>query len=434
MLMESIVVFWHRRDLRIEDNAGLFYALKENKNVLPLFIFDKNILDKLENKTDARVSFIYQQIQNLQLQYETLGTTLLVEFGKPAEVLSKIIKKYSVKAIYCNNDYEPYAKKRDEDVQELLLNYKIKFKNYKDHVIFDYSEVLKENGTPYTVFTPYAKKWKSLLNDFYLKPYPAEKYLYNLYKTTAQTLFPLSKINFIESKQIFPPKIIHDVVIINYHKNRDYPSLNGTSKLSLHLRFGTISIRKTVYKATLLNDVFLNELIWREFYQTILFHFPHTVNSAFKKIYNNFNWLNNEEHFNAWSTGNTGYAIVDAGMRELNETGFMHNRARMIVASFLTKHLLIDWRWGEAYFAQKLLDYEQASNVGAWQWAAGCGVDAVPYFRVFNPNLQAEKFDSQNAYIKKWIPEWENPLYKKPIVNHKEARDRAIEFYKSYLT
>lgn len=431
--MSPITIFWHRRDLRIHDNAGLYHALKSNYSGLPIFIFDRNILDKLEDKADARVSFIYQQLQELKAQYEKLGTTLLVFYGKPEEVWKDILKKYLVKEVYCNRDYEPYAQERDKSVFDFLATKNISFKGYKDHVIFEKNEVLKDDGKPYTVYTPYSKKWKAKLNEFYLKPYPVEKYLSNLFRTDSQKLISLEEMGFKPTTISFPDKTAREEIIKNYHVTRDLPAVKGTSRLSAHLRFGTISIRELTSTAKALNEKYLNELIWRDFYQAIIFHFPHTVNKAFKPDYDRIHWLNNENEFKAWCEGKTGYPIVDAGMRELNATGFMHNRVRMIVASFLTKHLIIDWRWGEAYFANKLLDFELASNVGGWQWAAGCGVDAAPYFRVFNPALQTEKFDKELKYIKQWVPEYGTAAYPKPIVEHKMARERVLITYKKAL-
>ena len=431
--MSYITIFWHRRDLRIHDNAGLYHALKSNYPVLPIFIFDRNILDKLEDKHDARVSFIHQQLEELITQYEKLGTTLHVFYGKPQEVWKEILIKYPVKEVYCNRDYEPYARERDKSICEFLTTQNVLFKSFKDHVIFEKNEVLKDDGMPYTVYTPYSRKWKSKLNDFYLKSYPVENYLSNFYHTDKKKLIRLEEMGFKPTTISFPPKNVNEEIIKNYHLTRDVPSVKGTSRLSVHLRFGTISIRELAKIAKRLNEKYLNELIWRDFYQMILFYFPHTVNKAFKPEYDRIQWLNNEKEFSAWCQGKTGYPIVDAGMRELNATGFIHNRVRMIVASFLTKHLLIDWRWGEAYFAKKLLDFELASNVGGWQWAAGCGVDAAPYFRVFNPILQTEKFDKDLKYIRQWVPEYGTSAYPKPIIDHRIARERALITYKKAL-
>lgn len=431
--MDKVCIFWHRRDLRNFDNAGLYHALKNHKNVLPVFIFDTEILDKLEDKNDARVTFIHSELAKLKLSYEQQGSSLSVLHGSPENVWKKLTAEYSIEAVYCNRDYEPYAQERDKKIYDLLAAKGIPFKGYKDHVVFEKTEVTKDDGKPYTVFTPYSKRWKNLLNSFYLKPYPVHKYLGNLYKVTP-LLFPaLSDINFVASKINFPNTTIDINIISKYAQQRDFPAINGTSKLSIHLRFGTISIRQLANTALTTNEKFLNELIWRDFYQMILFHFPYTIHSAFKPIYDNVQWDNNPDHFERWCNGTTGYPIVDAGMRELNTTGYMHNRVRMIVASFLTKHLLIDWRWGEAYFAQKLLDYDLASNIGGWQWAASCGCDAAPYFRVFNPELQTLKFDKDLKYIKHWIPELNTTEYPAPVVNHQFARERILRAYKFAL-
>lgn len=431
--MLQITIFWHRRDLRIHDNAGLYHALKSNYPVLPIFIFDRNILDKLEDKADARVDFIHSQLNELKKKYESLGSSLRVFYGKPENVWKQILKEYSINKVFCNRDYEPYAQERDKAVFEFLASQNISFKGYKDHVIFEKNEVLKDDGKPYTVYTPYSKKWKAKLNDFYLKPYPTENYLNNLFQTTPSKFIELDEMGFKPSGISFPDKFANEQIIKNYHTTRDLPAVKGTTRLSVHLRFGTISVRELASTAKSLNEKYLNELIWRDFYQAIIFHFPQTVNKSFKPEYDKIQWLNNENEFDAWCKGRTGYPIVDAGMRELNATGFMHNRVRMIVASFLTKHLLIDWRWGEAYFAKKLLDFELASNVGGWQWAAGCGVDAAPYFRVFNPALQTEKFDKDLKYIKQWVPEYGTAAYPKPIVDHKMARERVLKTYKAAL-
>lgn len=427
--MTKTTFFWHRRDLRLTDNAGLYYSLKNELNIIPVFIFDTNILDKLHDKTDARVSFIYQEIEKIKKEYEQIGSSLLVKFGNPIDIWKDLANEYDIKSVYTNRDYEPYAIARDKTLYQFFNSRNIEFKGYKDHVIFDKNEIIKGDGKPYTVYTPYSKKWKNNLTDFYLKPYPTEKYLHNLYKTVSFNLIQLSHLGFTKSKINIPSNEINSDIIKNYHLTRDFPELSGTSKLSIHLRFGTISIREIAKISLHTNEKFLNELIWRDFYQSILYHFPHSATHSFKKQYDLIQWENNEEHYKKWCEGNTGYPIVDAGMRELNQTGFMHNRVRMIVASFLTKHLLIDWRWGEAYFAQKLLDYDMASNVGGWQWAAGSGCDAAPYFRVFNPYLQTPKFDKNENYIKKWVPEYQSNNYPNPIIKHDFARKRILERY-----
>ncbi len=422
-------IFWFRRDLRLQDNAGLFRALKENENVVPLFIFDTEILDKLDDKKDKRVEFILQSLILIDEELKKSGSSLLILSGNPVE----IYKKLKPKAVYTNHDYEPYAIQRDAKVKEILNAKGVEFKTYKDQVIFEKAEVIKDDGTPYTIFTPYSRKWKAALTKFYLKSYPTEKHFHNLKKLKPLPVLSLRDIGFDETHPHFPERAIKQSIIEKYDTTRNFPAINGTTKLSIHLRFGTVSIRKLAQLAIKKNDTWLNELIWRDFYHMILWHFPHVEKKSFKPAYDNIEWRNNPNEFKAWCQGETGYPIVDAGMRELNTTGFMHNRVRMIVASFLTKHLLIDWRWGEAYFAEKLLDYDLAANNGGWQWAAGSGCDAAPYFRVFNPQLQTEKFDSKLVYVRKWVPEFESDKYSKPIVEHAFARERVLRVYKQGL-
>jgi deoxyribodipyrimidine photo-lyase len=435
MTSNPVTIFWHRRDLRLEDNAGLYHALKSGLPVLPIFIFDKHILDKLENRYDKRVDFIHQQLAEIKKQLNELGSDLLVFYGTPEEVWPTIVNQYNVKKVYTNHDYEPYAKERDAWVTNFFASKQITFNTYKDQCIFEFDEVLKDDGKPYTVFTPYSKKWKAKLNDFYLRSYPTEKYFSAFLRVNEkQELISLKAMNLNPTGASFPSKQTAQGIIKNYDKTRDYPAILGTSRLGVHFRFGTISIREKARKAKALNETFLNELIWRDFYMMILAHFPHVAKGAFRKEYDNIKWVNNEQEFAAWCEGVTGYPIVDAGMRELNATGYMHNRVRMIVASFLTKHLLIDWRWGEAYFAEKLLDFDLSANNGGWQWAAGCGTDAAPYFRVFNPQLQTEKFDKQLQYIRRWVPEYGTAKQIQPIVDHNFARKRCLEVYKSALS
>ncbi len=427
-------IFWHRRDLRIEDNAGLYKALKSSQNVQPIFIFDKNILDKLP-QNDQRVLFIHSYVSKLKKAYQELGSDLLVFYGKPLEIIPQIAVEWKVDAVFTNRDYEPYALERDKTMFEILKEKNIDFQGAKDHVIFEKNEVLKDDGLPYTVFTPYSRKWKSKLNAFYLSAYPTEKYTQNLAKAENKTdLISLKEMGFEDTQLFpFPAENVVNSIIEKYSLQRDFPAIQGTSKLSVHLRFGTISIRALAQKAAQTNETFLNELIWRDFYQMIIFYYPKTVHSAFKPAYDRIEWEKNEVHYKAWCEGKTGYPLVDAGMRELNQTGFMHNRVRMVVASFLTKHLLLDWRLGEAYFAEKLMDFELASNIGGWQWAAGCGCDAAPYFRVFNPTAQQEKFDKQMEYIKKWVPEFGTATYPSPIVDHSFARERVLSRFKLAL-
>ncbi len=431
---EKINIFWYRRDLRLHDNAGLFHALKNNYPVLPVFIFDTEILEKLEDKKDKRLDFIHQTLGNMQQELALLGSSLKVYHGKATEIFERLCKEFSIHSVYCNRDYEPAALLRDQQVKDYLTKKGILFHDSKDQVVFEKDEVMKDDGTPYTVFTPYMKKYKSLLNDFYLKSYPTQLYFQNFLKTTTFQLPSLHDLGFEKSDAYFPSKKLNEEIVRAYHETRDIPAVSGTSKMSLHLRFGTVSVRGLMRKAKTLNEKWWNELIWREFYMMILFHFPHVEKSAFKPNYNQIPWRNNETEFTAWCEGKTGYPIVDAGMRELNQTGFMHNRVRMIVASFLTKHLLIDWKWGEAYFAKKLLDFELSSNNGGWQWAASSGCDAAPYFRVFSPSEQTKKFDPQLIYIRKWVPDFDSLNYPHPIVEHKFARERVLKTYKNALS
>lgn len=433
MSKNTITIFWFRRDLRLEDNAGLYHALKSGAPVLPIFIFDKNILDQLNNRMDARVHFIRNEISRLHRELQELGSTIRTFYSTPQQVFEQLSKEYNIHEVWTNRDYEPYAKERDKSIFQLLKEKNIPFKGAKDHVIFEKDEITKDDGKPYTVFTPYSKKWKAKLTPYHYKAYPTEKYVDCFFQTNESPVIDLEEMNFLPSDIEIPARTTPIQIIEHYDKTRDIPSIKGTTRLSIHLRFGTISIRALCEIALKKNEKWLNELIWRDFYQMIIHHFPHTDKKAFKPAYDRIPWLHNEEHFQKWCEGKTGYPIVDAGMRELNATGFMHNRVRMVVASFLTKHLLLDWRLGEKYFAEKLLDFELASNVGGWQWAAGSGCDAAPYFRVFNPTSQADKFDPEKKYIKKWVPEYGTAAYPKPIVEHTFARNRCLETYKSAL-
>jgi len=435
LMKKEVAIFWFRRDLRLEDNAGLYYALKSGLEVLPLFIFDKNILEKLNNKSDKRVDFIYQTITSFKSDLGKLGTDLMVKYGSPEEVWKNLINEFNIKEVYTNHDYEKYALERDATIKLLCNQSGIGFFSYKDQCIFEKNEILSGSNEPYTVFTPYSKKWKASLTGFFIKPYPTEKYFGNFLKTGPLKMPELIEMGFQSTNLKYSLPILNQEVVANYHNTRDIPSIERTSRLSVHLRFGTISIRKCVQFALKYNETWLNELIWRDFYMNITANFPQ-INSgqSFKSKYDLIKWRNNEAEFEAWCNGKTGFPIVDAGMRELNITGFMHNRVRMIVASFLCKDLLIDWRWGEAYFAEKLLDFDFAANNGGWQWASGSGCDAAPYFRVFNPVEQTKKFDPNLSYIKKWVPEFQDFSYPKPIVNHDFARKRALEVYKQALS
>jgi len=426
----SISIFWFRRDLRLHDNAGLYHALSAGDPVLPVFIFDTDILDGLEEKKDKRVHFIHDTLTELNRQLQQMGSTLLVVHGTPADTFKLLTEQYNICAVYTNHDYEPYARKRDEETVAFLKEKNIPFHTSKDQVIFEKDEVIKEDKTPYTIYTPYSRQWKAKLNGDYFKAYPCEKYFHNFHTHSPAPVISLAAIGFQAASPGVGTASLNEDIALHYDKTRDFPAINGTTRLSVHLRFGTISIRQLAKKALQLNAALLNELIWRDFYQMILWHFPYVVNGSFKKEYDNIQWRNNEKEFELWCAGQTGYPIVDAGMRQLNQTGYMHNRVRMITASFLTKHLLIDWRWGEAYFAEKLLDYDLAANNGGWQWAAGSGCDAAPYFRIFNPYLQTQKFDPELKYIRQWVPEYEELTYASPIVEHTMARERCLRVYK----
>lgn len=431
--MKKISLCWFRRDLRIEDQTALFYSLQQEEQVLPLFIFDRHILDALEEKNDARVTFIHQQIANLKAFFETQGSSMLVKYGHPEQIFQELIQEYALQTVYTNRDYEPYAQSRDAQVESLLREKNIPFLSFKDQVIFEPGEIVNGSGEFYKVFTPYSKNWLEKFRTTRVQPLPTANWK-NLVQTAPLPMPTLVDMGFAPSALEIPSSELDEEIVRHYEERRNFPAQRGTSRLGIHLRFGTLSIRQLALKAASLNATYLNELIWREFYAMILGHAPQVVDRAFKPQYDRIPWRNNEAEFAAWCDGQTGYPIVDAGMRELNSTGFMHNRVRMIVASFLTKHLLIDWRWGEAYFAKKLLDFELASNNGGWQWAAGTGTDAQPYFRVFNPDSQTEKFDKDLVYIKKWVPEFGSSSYPQPIVEHKFARNRAIETYKKALT
>ncbi len=423
-------IFWFRRDLRLEDNTGLFHALNSNLPVLPIFIFDKNILKKLHGPIDRRVEFIHNAIADLNKQLEPFGSSVTTFFDTPEEAFENLLVQYNINAVFTNHDYEHYAINRDAQIKKILEQKKIQFISFKDHVLFEKNEVIKDDGNPYTVFTPYSRKWKNKLLNENIIPFKSEKFLHNFLKINNSKFHTLHEIGFEYSHEGFPPRKPDETIIKNYALQRDIPGISGTSRIGIHLRFGTLSIRSVFLATKNTSEVFVNELIWRDFYQMILWHFPHINHyKSFKPAYDHIEWRNNEKEFEKWCSGQTGYPIVDAGMRELNETGFMHNRVRMITASFLCKHLLVDWRWGEAYFASKLLDFDFASNNGGWQWAAGSGCDAAPYFRIFNPYLQTKKFDPDFKYINKWVPEFQELTYPKPIVDHDFARKRCLEVY-----
>ena len=430
-IKQTVNIFWFRRDLRFEDNRALYEATKSETQVLPLFIFDTDILSQLEDKNDRRVDFVYQALSDLQSKLTAVDRSLCIRVGKPLDIFKTLLEEYDVKAVYTNSDYEQSAIARDRAIEAFLSTNSIRFHSFKDQVIFEWNEVLKANGEPYTIFTPYSKVWKQKLSDNDLLPYPSEHNLNTFIKPDNLDFLELTDIGFNKTDIVFSTPILDKNIIANYENSRNIPAIEGTTRLSIHLRFGTISIRKVVAYALATNEQWLNELIWREFFMSILVHFPHVETGAFRKKYEAIAWRNDEKDFEAWCEGRTGYPMIDAGMRQLNETGWMHNRVRMIVASFLSKHLLIDWRWGEAYFANKLIDYELSSNNGNWQWAAGCGCDAAPYFRVFNPTEQTKRFDPELKYIRKWIKEFDTLDYPQPIVEHSFARNRALEVYKN---
>ena len=442
-IMIEISLFWFRRDLRLNDNKGLFHALKHGLPVLPIFIFDTNILNNLKNNTDARVTFIYDQVNKLKTDIESLGGNFLIDYGNPIQIIERLTNEFCVKAVFTNKDYEPYAINRDYEISSLLQKKSILFKSFKDHVIYEEKEILsKSAGTPYTVFTPYSKSWKEKLKSSFLSDDNSALKEYNSSFFLSGNLFESNKpfrnitlenMGFLRSNLEIPNMEVNLKVIENYSLNRDFPSLNGTSKLGIHLRFGTLGIRQLARQIFHLNEIFLNELIWRDFYSQILFNFPHVEKNSFRSNYDLIKWKNDSDDFDRWKSGQTGFPLVDAGMRELNETGFMHNRVRMLTASFLTKNLLIDWRWGEKYFAEKLLDFDLASNNGGWQWAAGSGTDAAPYFRIFSPEAQTMKFDSNFLYIKKWVPEYGSLNYVKPIIDPKLAKERCLAAYQLAL-
>lgn len=431
-MSKKVSIFWFRRDLRLDDNVGFLEALKGDYPVLPLFIFDKEILDKLP-KDDARVSFIYDSLQKMDAQLkEEHSRSLALYHGNPNNVFKALRSSCDIQAVYTNHDYEPYAKKRDEDIEKILKASDISFHTSKDQVIFEKSDVVKDDGKPYVVYTPFKNKWKGKFNANQLQEHDTKPFFKNLIADTKLPAVTLAEMGFEKASITVPDFMATPALIANYEDTRNFPAIeNGTSRLGPHLRFGTVSIRKMMKKAIAEeNEIFWSELIWREFFMQILWHFPHTVTQSFRPKYDRIEWRNNEAEFEKWKKGETGYALVDAGMRELNTTGFMHNRVRMLVASFLCKHLLIDWRWGEAYFAEKLLDYDMSANVGNWQWAAGSGVDAAPYFRIFNPMTQIDKFDKQKEYINTWVTDLQELTYPPMMVDHKMARERCLKTYK----
>ena len=431
--MDKISIFWFRRDLRLHDNVALFNALKSGEKVLPIFIFDTSILEKLP-KNDARVSFIIKELRSMNEHLKSFDASIDILHGKPIEVFESLIKKYQIASVFTNQDYEPYAIRRDQEILELLKSENINFNSFKDQVIFEKNEITKKDGNPYVVYTPYSKKWVEAYEQINHTHYTSEDLLSQFYTNSKTKELTLEELGFEETNTPIKNYIFNSRIINEYEETRNFPALDNTSKLGPHLRFGTVSVRQMVSRAEEQeNKTFLKELIWRVFFMQILWHFPHTHKDSFKPKYDRIIWRNNEDDFKKWCNGTTGYPMVDAGMRQLNNTGFMHNRVRMLVGSFLCKHLLIDWRWGEAYFAEKLHDYEMSSNVGNWQWVAGTGVDASPYFRIFNPTSQIKKFDKDFSYIRKWVPDFQELTYPSPMVDHKFARERCLKTYKEAL-
>jgi len=427
--------FWFRRDLRLDDNAGLYHALREGIPVLPVFIFDTEILGNLVDKDDRRVQFIYETVAELKKELQEKGSDLLVCHGEPQKVWTSLLEKHQPKGVFTNHDYEPAARRRDSAIAKLCQSLGVQYSSFKDQVIFERNEIVTEARKPYTVYTPYKKKWLAGLSEFYLKSYPTEGYFQNFAKIKKPEPLPaLESLGFQETDFEFPTRDLNLKMLQRYEEDRDFPGLqNGTSHLGIHLRFGTLSIRELAREAQKYSQVWLSELVWRDFFMQILYHFPVVEKRSFRPEYENIAWRKNKEDFERWCQGMTGYPLVDAGMRELNATGYMHNRVRMVTASFLTKHLLIHWYHGERYFARKLLDYDLAANNGNWQWSAGTGCDAAPYFRIFNPQSQLEKFDKEETYLRKWVPEIGTSRYPEPIVDHSFARQRALDVFKSGL-
>ncbi len=432
-MTERYSLFWFRRDLRLEDNTGLNRAIQSGNKVICLFIFDKKILDKIDNIYDSRISFIHKRLSSINKKLNELNSSIIVKYGFVDHILSNIIKEYTVDCIYTNNDYEPYARERDDMVKKICKSKGIGFKSYKDQVIFEETEITKKDQSPYTIYTPYMKAWRDKLqqNDYKISQINFKSY--NFAQIDKTDIPNLESIGFKQSNITVPDYDISNKIVDNYTKYRDFPGMDITSHLGSHLRFGTVSIRYIIKKTINKDPKFVNELIWREFFMQILANNPYVVNKCFKKKYDKIEWIKPDENFEKWCNGQTGYPIVDAGMRQLNATGDMHNRVRMITAAFLCKHLLIDWRLGELYFSKHLIDFDLAANNGNWQWSAGCGCDATPYFRIFNPYEQTKKFDKDHIYIKKWVPEVGSDKYPKPIIEHRFARNRALDRYKKHL-
>ena len=457
---------WFRRDLRLDDHAALYHALKVSDAVYCAFVFDRTILDPLP-RADRRVAFILESVRELDAALRAKGGVLLCLTGDPRDEIPRLASRLGVQTVWTNRDYEPAVIARDAQVAERLAAQGIGFETAKDQVIFEQDEVLTADGRPFSVFTPYQRAWRKRLTPFYLRPYPVQRYLDRLARTDGDSLPTLAALGFdtVDVSRLQPGMSGAETLLADfshridrYHEARDYPAVKGPSYLSVHLRFGTVSIRQLAGFAEHLGnagaDTWLNELIWRDFYQQILWHHPRVVDHAFKPVFDALVFENRQDWFAAWCEGRTGYPLVDAAMRQLNQSGYMHNRLRMVTASFLVKDLLIDWRWGERYFAEKLIDYDLAANNGGWQWAAGTGCDAQPYFRIFNPVSQSEKFDPKGAFIRRYVPEladlpdraihapWQaSPIelsaagirlgdhYPAPLVDHAIQRERALAMF-----
>lgn len=416
-MKKKVNIHWFRRDLRLEDNTALQQACNGDLPVQCVFVFDPEIIADLP-PNDARISFIHTTLQSIDRRLRQQGSSLWVLHADVASAMEEILRVYDVQTVFANEDYEPYAIQRDQTVGELLRRSGADLKLFQDHVLFAKDAILKADGDPYTVFTPYKIKWLERL-DHWNAPKEMDAFHFNESNHEAVSL---RQLGFIPSSIQVPP--VNKESISEYAINRDVLA-KETSRLGPHLRFGTVSVRQAVEwgKNT---PSYLNELIWREFFIQIMYHFPSSMIHNFKRQFDSVQWRNDPEEFQRWCEGRTGIPLVDAGMHQLNTTGYMHNRVRMVVAGFLCKNLLIDWRWGEAYFAEKLLDYEMASNVGNWQWAAGTGCDAAPYFRVFNPIRQQERFDPHGEYVNRWLG---NSAFIQPLCDLKESRKRAIEEY-----